>query len=105
MKSGFRRTAEGIELTTRTATGLIALAALIVGATVFVTRKLDAASGAVPRAEFHDTTRALRNDLTAATTDARDAAQQSTAVSCYIAKYPVGLCDKVPRATQAGTPR
>ena len=89
-------------MTTRTVVGLWTLAALIVVATVVVVRKVDAADGAVQRSEFHDTTRALRADLTNAATEAKNAAEGARAVSCYIAKYPAGLCEGV---TQAGRQR
>lgn len=105
MTSGIRRTADGLEFTHRTVRALLGLVAVLaLGATMLV-RKNDKIDGSVQRQEFRDTTRAIRSDLSTIATkadvanvNAAKAAQQAVSIGCYIAKYPVALCDNVPRA-------
>lgn len=105
MTSGVRRTADGILLAHgvgKAVVALILLLALIIG---WVMTTGARAHSAVPQAVFLDTTAAIRQDLIGVAKDARDAAQSNRAISCYMAKYPIGLCDDVVRPQQAGRPR
>jgi hypothetical protein len=100
-----RKTAEGIELTHKTVRGLVGLLALLVAAVAFTLRTSDRVTGAVQRPEFIDTTKAIRRSVHDVTTSLEKTAKQSFSVQCYLAKYPVGLCDDVPRTLQAGQQR
>lgn len=85
----------------RIALGALTAAALLGAAAI---RKADQVTNAVPRPEFLDTAKAIRQDVSTAAVRAEAAARQATSVSCYIAKYPAGLCDDfIPRPAQAGS--
>lgn len=101
ISTGFRKTAEGIELTGRAIGGLVMLIVLTSGFIAFIART----AHPVQQREFQDTVKAIRNDLLSTAGDAKTAAQNAQAVSCWLARYPAGLCDNVPRAMQAGEPR
>lgn len=101
LNPGVRKTAEGIELTGRALGGMMALIALTSGFIAFIART----SHPVQQREFVDTVRAIRGDIQSIAVDAKSASQKSQAVSCYLARYPAGLCDDVPRAMQAGAAR
>jgi hypothetical protein len=97
-----KRLAESATIT-RLALAALLAAVLFGMATV---RKSDQITNAVPRREFLDTTHAIREDVSTAASRAEAAARQATSVSCYIAKYPAGLCDEfLPRPAQAGSTR
>lgn len=94
---GIRRTAEGIEFTHRTVQATIGLLALVVLGVTFGLRKNDKIDGAVQRPEFRDTTAAIRRDQRTLTLAIEKIGKQSLSLNCYVAKYPVGLCDDVQR--------
>lgn len=102
MTSGFRRTAEGIEVTHRTVRALVGLAVLVAGAVAFGLRTTDKVHGAVQQAEFRDTTRAIRSDLQSLGDELQRTSRATLALQCRQADYPAGFCDDVPRARAAG---
>lgn len=101
LNPGVRKTVEGIEFTGRALGGMVVLIALTSGFIAFIART----SHPVQQAEFRDTVKSIRTDIQSIAVDAKSASQKSQAVSCYLARYPAGLCDDVPRAMQAGAPR
>lgn len=105
MTKGFKQTAEGIELSYRTAMAIGGFLVFLITMVTLGVRKNDLIAGAVQRPEFTDTTAAIRRDLTVVGNDAKVAAERAQSVSCYMAKYPAGLCDNVtrPGVQQAGT--
>lgn len=108
---GIRRTAEGIELTHRTVQATVGLLALVVISVAFGLRKNEKIDGAVQKKEFADTTSALRRDMATialsaerAALSAEAAGKQSNKVLCYLAKYPLGLCDEARQSSTRSTP-
>lgn len=102
---GIKKTAEGILFTTGVLKSLGWLLIVSASAVTYMVRTGDHILSAVPRREFTDTTAALRRDMTKIATDAKEAGERSTSIGCYIARYPAGLCDNVPRAAQPGRAR
>ena len=75
-----------------------------IAAVTYTVRTSDRIRTAVPAREFQDTTLALRRDIRAIAIEAKEAAVRTTSISCYIAKYPAGLCDDVPLAQRRRSP-
>ena len=105
MPSGVKRTADGVVFTVGVLKAFAWLAVASIAAIGYAIRTSDLILGAVPMRAFSDTTAALRRDITIIAREAREAGDRSTAVSCYIARYPAGLCENVPRAIQPRTSR
>lgn len=105
MTPGFKKTQEGIELTTRTVIAVLTLVGVLSAVAwraVTASQKLEDAVG---RQEFRDTTEAIRDDMEADRAELRKNSRATLGIQCWQANYPASFCDSVPRVQQAGKPR
>src|SRR5690349_14461265 len=97
MTTGMKKTADGVVFTVGVLKAFGWLLVASVAAIGYALRTSDLIFSALPVRQFYDTTAALRRDISIVAREAKEAGDRSTAVSCYIAKYPAGLCENVPR--------